>query len=312
MKDNRMRSLWVGVFGLFSLLFPISESYCKTTVRVEDAIKLPDSTNVQVLVTKKGASFIGRIEKIVGDEIRFKTDTIDTMIFIPDIKTIREVPLTSIKNGKYWYPDPNASRLYLTPTARPLHRGEGYVSGYYVIVPLVTYGLTDNLSIAGGGTFLLSTPMIGGVYILPKFGVSFGDYVSVAGGVAAGKSWGAQGFSPALGAAFVLLTLGPPEISVTAGTGYAAYRGTNAEDTLFSQTPAFVVGSSIRILRKMAFVTENYLIKNWLNYSPIVTYGLRFFGENFTLDVAFINTVGYGGFSGKFPGLPIAAITYKF
>lgn len=306
-----MKSLWVLFFGLLALLIPGKEVYGKSSARVEDHIKLPDSTNMQVLVTKKGVTLIGRIEKILGDEIRFQNDSTDTMIFIPDIKSIQEVPFTSIKNGKYWYPDPNASRLYLAPTARPLPAGQGYVSGYYVIAPLVAYGLTNNVSLAGGGTFLLST-QIGGLYVLPKFGISFGNFVSLAGGAAAAKAWGGESFSPALGAAFGLLTLGPPEMSATLGGGYAAYKGTSPGDTLFSTTPAFVVGSSIRILRKMAFVTENYLIKNWLNYSPIVTYGLRFFGETFTLDVAFINTVGYDGFSGKFPGLPVAAITYKF
>ncbi len=306
-----MKSLWVLTFGLLALLIPGGEVYCKTAERVEDHIKLPDSANLQILITKKGATLIGRIEKILGDEISFRTDSTDTVVFIPDIKSIAEVPFTSIKNGKYWYPDPNASRLYLTPTARPLNKGEGYVSGYYIIAPLAAYGLTNNVSLAGGGTFLLST-QIGGLYVLSKFGISFGNFVSLAGGAAAAKAWGGESFSPALGAAFLLVTLGPPELSATLGGGYAAYKGTNPGDTLFSTTPAFVVGSSIRILRKMAFVTENYLIQNWLNYSPIVTYGLRFFGEKVTLDVAFINTVGYDGFSGKFPGLPVAAITYKF
>lgn len=305
-----MKSLWIMIAGL-AVLSAVSPLGAKKNTRVEEGIRIPDTANIQVITFRKGAALIGRISSITGDQIVFSTDAKDTVIFIPDIGKIEEIPKSNIRNGKYWYPDPNSARLYLVPTARPLPKGEGFVSGYYIIAPLVAYGVSDNISISGGGTFLLST-MIGGVYLLPKIGFSFGNYVSLAAGAAGAKAWGPEGFAPSLGALYALGTFGPPEMSATVGAGYAAYMGTTENDTAFSFTPAFMVGGSFRILRKMAFVTENYMVKNWLDYSPIVTYGLRFFGEQFTLDVAFINTINYGGFSGKFPGLPVAAITYKF
>jgi hypothetical protein len=46
--------------------------------------------------------------------------------------------------------DPNYSRLLFAPTGRPLRAGDGYFSDYELLFPGVAYGLTDNVTLAGG------------------------------------------------------------------------------------------------------------------------------------------------------------------
>jgi hypothetical protein len=48
------------------------------------------------------------------------------------------------------FSDPNESRLMFAPTGRPLGKGNGYFSDHYVLFPGFAYGLTKNLSVAGG------------------------------------------------------------------------------------------------------------------------------------------------------------------
>ena len=42
-------------------------------------------------------------------------------------------------------------------------------------------------------------------------------------------------------------------------------------------------------MKKTALVTENWLIPTDSSYEPIFSYGVRFFGENIAVDLAFIN-----------------------
>ena len=67
--------------------------------------------------------------------------------------------------------DPNYSRLLFAPTGRPLAKGDGYFSDYELVFPGVAYGLTDNLSLAGGVSVI---PGLGLgeqlFYVSPKLG----------------------------------------------------------------------------------------------------------------------------------------------
>src|SRR5436190_4693204 len=48
--------------------------------------------------------------------------------------------------------DVSSSRLLLWPTGRPLSKGEGYFSDQMLVLPSVTYGVTDHLSMSAGVT----------------------------------------------------------------------------------------------------------------------------------------------------------------
>ncbi|MEA3311551.1 MAG: hypothetical protein U9Q76_04970 [candidate division WOR-3 bacterium] len=63
--------------------------------------------------------------------------------------------------------------------------------------------------------------------------------------------------------------------------------------------------------RRVSLVTENYMISDW-DFIPVASLGIRFLGEKFALDVAFINTIGHPAFEGQSPGFPFIGITYNF
>ena len=286
----------------------------KTSVRVEEQLRVADTNELQLLIRMDGTMLIGRVTRIVADYVHFETEADTSIIFIPQIKELREITEENIKNGRYWFPNPNANRLYLFPTARPLEKGAGYVAGYYIIAPMAAYGLTDNFAIAGGASFLSAVNMVG-AYFLPKFGVLLGDYVSISIGGAAAQGLSQDDFDPTLLAAYGSVTFGRPSASLTLGAGYGIFRlyteGTQ-EQTSFSGTLGFMVGGEIRVARTISIVTENYFMQGLWDYRPIVSCGIRFFGERFSLEGAFINTLGVHGFTVRFPGFPFVGIVYNF
>jgi len=270
----------------------------------------PHPDNIQILTTVEG-DMLGRLREVSEDEVVFETETGIERVPLADVRRIREVPASSIRNGKYWFPNPNKGRLFLGPTARPLKRREGYVAGYYIMAPLVAYGLTDNLTLVGGGSYLVAVNM-GGLYLMPKVGLNLNDYFALGAACGVARMFVPEVANPTLLVGYGLATLGKRSANLTLGAGYGLYHLAGARESEFVASPGFTVGGELRLMRKLSFVTENYLMREWLNYSPIVSYGIRFFGESFSLDVGFINTVNYEAFSGRFPGYPFLVVAYNF
>ncbi|MCK4696555.1 MAG: hypothetical protein KAT74_12365, partial [Candidatus Cloacimonetes bacterium] len=114
------------------------------------SLEIPDSTQVQILTVEDGSSFIGRIIEIAEEEIKFKTKYGVLTFSIFEITEVKLVPEDRFKEGKYWFPNPNATRLFFAPTARMLKKGEGYFADYFIIFPTFTFGITNNITIGGG------------------------------------------------------------------------------------------------------------------------------------------------------------------
>jgi hypothetical protein len=69
-----------------------------------------------------------------------------------------------------------------------------------------------------------------------------------------------------------------------------------------------MLGAESRLSRRVSFVTENYLIPND-DVQGVISYGLRFFSEKLSTDLAFWNAPGS---QMVFPGIPYVAFTVKF
>ncbi len=291
--------------------------FARKPASVEEQLRVADSGELQLLIRTDGALLFGRITKIVADHVYFETEGDTVIIFIPQIKEVKEITRDNIKNGKYWSPNPNVNRLYLFPTARPLKKGRGYVAGYYIIAPMAAYGLTERFSIAGGASFLNAAGAVfmAGAYLAPKFAVSIGDYVSLSAGAAGAQGCSQRDFDPTLLIAYGAGTFGKPGASLTFGAGYGVFR-LSADSTVefgeFTGALGFMAGGEIRMTRRIAIVTENYFMQGLWDFKPIVSYGMRFFGESFSLEGAFINTIGVEEFKGRFPGFPLVSIVYNF
>jgi hypothetical protein len=198
-------------------------------------------------------------------------------------------------DGEYWAQNPNATRLFFAPSGQMLKKGEGYFADYELFFPGFAYGVTDNLSV-GGGVSLFPTGLDEQVYYFtPKVGMSFGDQIHVAAGLLfAGTRSGTGGIGYGAG------TFGDGDASVTVGVGYG-FAGGDIESK-----PVAMLGAEKRISRRVALVTENYLLPtsdNNLVYSLCV----RFIGEKLTTDLALFNVAGSG-----IIGLPYVDFVFRF
>ncbi len=194
-------------------------------------------------------------------------------------------------DGRYWAPDPNATRLFFSSTARPLAKGEGYVSSYFLFFPMVAYGVTDRITLAAG------TPILPGLmgrmwYFAPKVTLVNHEKLSVA--VGALGVWIpeiADGSSVGIG--YVSSTYGTRDRAVTVGAGWGYFSDGGTTD--FSSRPVFVLGGERRVSASIKLITENWLAFNSGSVGGIASGGVRFIGSRLSSDLGLGAAVGATG-----------------
>lgn len=197
--------------------------------------------------------------------------------------------------------DSNYTRLLFSPTGRPLGKGEGYFSDHYVVFPGVAYGLTDNISVGGGLSVVPGLGISEQLYYgSARVGRQFSERVAVSGGVLVAR--GGDSELDTLGLGFITATLGRPDKSLTIGAGVARtvseeYYTTSAGGewrgdfrNQASYTPVVMVGGTARLSRRLALVSENWLVLSEdfrLSEQPFAV-GVRFLGDRLTADVGVV------------------------
>lgn len=206
---------------------------------------------------------------------------------VPRSQVAQERMVAVRPSGEVWDEDPNLTRLFFTSTARPLARGEGYVSSYFLFFPFVAYGVTDRITIAGG------TPIIPGLlgelfYVAPKVTVVNRERFAFA--------LGALGFfapevldEGSIGIVYGAATVGRPDAAVTLGAGWG-YAATDVGSG-FSNQPVFVLGGERRISRRVKLITENWFGVND-GLSGLASAGVRFIGDRLSADLGLGGAIG--------------------
>jgi len=269
----------------------------------EDKLRIPDSGRIQIITTVGGSTIIGRIVEIGEGEVKFETELGIQTIPIAKIKEIKEAPASSIRDGEYWFPNPNATRLFFAPTGRMLKQGQGYFSDYYVFFPGVAWGVTDNFMFGVGMSLF---PVSGFdeqiFYFTPKVGVATSEDFSFAVGALIIKipDWDGED-SPTVGILYGVGTYGTTDASLTGGLGYGFADGELADK------PMVLFGAEFRLARRAAFVTENWVIPEVEDV--LISYGFRFFGEALSVDLALVNVASSDAI---FPGLPYVDFVFNF
>jgi len=268
-------------------------------------IRVIDSTQVQVIKLRDGSSIVGHVTDVGADSVRFVAAGGTLSIARLDIVEVREVAKASMRKGEVWPVSPNATRLFFAPTGRMLDRGEGYFNDTYLFFVSVQGGLSSRFNLGGGlsvlplddftDNVLFITPKIG-VVATPKFNMAVGGLAGWVGALAD------EGENSSFGILYAVGTAGSRDQSLTFGTG-VAYAGGQ-----FADRPVVLLGGESRLGRRVSFVTENYLIPNE-DVNGVISYGLRFFGEKISVDLAFWNAPGEDMF---FPGIPYVAFSVKF
>lgn len=270
-------------------------------------IAISDMSHVQILKLRDGSEIIGRTIEIGDSDILFQSSLGTNRVKKSDIAQITTIPRESAKPGGYWFPNPNVTRLYFTPTGRMLKKGQGYFSDYYLFFPGLTGAFSDRVSVGAGFSLFPGVGLERQLfYVTPEIGLYQSERVNfAAGGIyAAAPGWDIDGDNiPTFGAVYGVASYGPPDAFLTGGLAFAF-----AEDK-FADRPAVLVGGQGRISRNVSFVSENWKVPG--ADFVMISYGFRFFGSRMSFDLGFFNTLGGSGDLG-FLGIPWVDFVYNF
>ena len=254
-----------------------------------------------------GSRMIGRV--VAQDEESVTFETIGGEQVQARRRYARLRPVRGrVVDGEFWAADRHTTRLFFAPTGRTLPEGAGY-AGFFLLLPFVGYGATDDVTLAGGLPFagsLESSP----VWVAPKVrayhapGVqlSAGAFVihlpadetacapdCVAGGD--GSSWN--------GVLYGVGTFGSDDDALHAGAGLT-FGGDGTKLPL-------MVGGERRVSRRNKLVTENWLIPG---EGGAASFGVRRLGERWTFDYGLMFLFGEG--AEEVPYFPILSFSYAF
>ena len=262
---------------------------------VRSRMTVPDSAHLQIVTLTDGSTIFGRIVTVSPDTVSFQTGAGTMQLSAKAIRDIRQISAEDVREGDYWFPNPNSTRLFFAPTGQQLKQGEGYFSDYELFFPGVAIGVTDNISIGGGISLFPASASDQIYYVTPKIGFSPSDKVHLAGGVLfAGTNGGTGGIYYGVG------TFGDGNGSVTIGGGYGFAGGK------IQSKPVGMLGAEYRIARRLAVVTENYLLPVADN-NVLYSFGFRFMGEKLTTDLALANVSG-----SEIIGVPYVDFVFRF
>lgn len=174
--------------------------------------------------------------------------------------------------------DPNPTRLFFGPTARPLARGAVYLGVYEVVIPFVQVGVTDRISVGGG------TPLVFGgggqrpFWFTPKVTVVARERTQASVGV----MHIANVDGDSLGIGYGVVTVGTRDSAITIGGGlaYSRYGDTSP--------PIVMVGGEHRVHRNVKLVSENYVTDG----GGIASAGVRFMSGKLSADLALAAPIG--------------------
>ena len=188
----------------------------------------PDS--LVTISLKDGTTLTGKI--VQEDEASITVVTAAELEVKVPRSSIISIKLSRARvvKGKLYRYDPNYSRLLFAPTGRPLRKGEGYFSDYYVFFPGIAEGLSDNLSFMAGMSIF---PGLGFgeqlIYFAPSIGVQASEKFAASAGALYISLWG----DCAAGIAFAVASVGEQDKSFTTGIGLGYTKGKILEDTPF-------------------------------------------------------------------------------
>jgi len=280
---------------ILCLARPAAFAEAQASNDVRARMTVPDSAHIQIVTLRDGSTIFGRILAVNGDTVSFQTQAGNIQLSAGAIREIKEIPAADLREGEYWFPNPNSTRLFFAPSGQMLKKGEGYFSDYELFFPGIAYGVTDNVTIGGGVSLFPAAVEDQVYYVTPKIGISVADKVHVAAGVLfAGTKGGTGGIYYGVG------TFGDGNASVTLGGGYG-FAGGKIE-----AKPVGMIGGELRVSRRIGIVTENYLLPVSDN-NFLYSFGLRFMGEKLTTDLALVNVSG-----SDVIGIPYVDFVFRF
>jgi len=253
--------------------------------------------------TVEGNVFFGYLVSENDQSVTLNVETVGEITIQRDnIRSMNRIDSERIKNGSYWYDNPQATRYFFAPNAIGVQKGRGYYQNTWIFFNNVNYGISDLFSLGGGivPTFLFgasSTP----IWILPKVSIPVSsDRFHLGAGAMFGGLIGEE--SETLGLFYGVGTLGDRDKNLTVGLGYG-YAGGEV-----SRTPLINVSGTVRISRRVFLLTENYFIPE-VDTGGILSAGARWTSEQIAVDFGLFRPTDGGG---DLIGIPWLGVTIPF
>jgi hypothetical protein len=285
-----------------------------------------DTSGHYIITLIDGTVLKGVIMARTSNEVTLKTENLGTVTLqLSNIREIKKLESSQVKNGVYWFPNPHPTRYFFAPSAINLKKGEGYYQNAYIIFNSFNYGVSDNFSIGGGIEFisLFASLAMGNfqpiVFVTPKVGFKVADRVHAGGGllyVRVPNFDSNESGNHAL-LAYGVGTYGTTDHNATLGAGWGYFEGET------TSRPILTINGMTRVGRNVSLVTENWFapFQRHTNTRPGVTetryvyqglasYGIRFFGEKLSVDLGFINNPDI--FEVLVIGIPYVDFVVKF
>ncbi len=251
------------------------------------------------MTLRDGSELIGSIIDQDTVSVQFTTSGGISMT-IPHKEILSTERLSgTVVGGTYVRWDPNNTRLFFAPTARPLRSGQGYFSAYQIFFPFVAFGI-GNYAILAGGMSLFPGASSQLVYFAPKIIPIQTEKLHAAAGMlyiapTTGNSDGA-------GIYYGVVSFGDQTASLSGGLGWG-FSGNETADK-----PILLLGGEYRLSNSTKLITENWIIPD--SDSDIISFGVRFFGDNVAADLGFIRITSLE--TEGFPFIPWLGFAYNF
>lgn len=263
-----------------------------------------DSTLIQI-ETIDGNRFIGKISSENSEKLMIVTDNLgEIVIQVSDIKSRKIINDTQIKNGEFWFDNPQSTRYFWAPNGYGLEKGEGYYQNVWILWNQVAYGITDNFSI--GGTVIplflfggASTPL----FINPKLSIPVNkNKFNVGAGALVGTVIG--GGDSGFGLVYGVSTLGSPDNNISIGLGYGFAGGE------WTSAPLVNISGMARLSSRWYLLSENYYMAISGESGGVISGGARWIIKSAALDFGLFIPIGTG--IGTFIALPWLGFTVPF
>ncbi len=222
-------------------------------------------------------------------EVRLKRENVRSMMLVSSIDE---------KESGIWFPNPNPSKYLLGNSAIPNKKNTGYYQNTWVFFNTFSYAFTGNLSVSAGFELFSVMAAGGGPYgffVNPKASFKIADNFYAGGNILYMNTIRTVNEFGGLATLNGFCTYGNNNNNITGSVGWGWAEGE------FSAKPVFTVSGMTRVSKRIAFVSENWLVpglsfgdeeeadNNKSKYYGLFSYGIRFLGEKTSIDLAFIN-----------------------
>lgn len=281
-----------GLLISFAIIF-LTSGYSNAQQKISGEI----SKNYQV-VLNDGSTVSGKLLSINDREIVIESGSMGEVRLIREnIRSMTLISAIDEKKSGIWFPNPNPSKYLLGNSAIPNEKKSGYYQNTWIFFNTFSYAFTGNISVSAG--FELFSVMASGegpfaFFVNPKASFKVTDNFYAGANVLYANTIKTIDEFGGLATLNGFCTYGNKNNNITGSLGWGWAEGE------FSAKPVFTVSGMTRVSKRIAFVSENWLVPGLSiedeednegtgNYYGIFSYGIRFLGEKTSIDLAFIN-----------------------